>query len=74
MTLSTIFVLILLFFFSFYTLPHSWIQVNGSKGYWYYAFICTSMGLISGLLIGYSTDYYTSNSHEPVREMAYACE
>lgn len=32
------------------------------------------MGLVSGLLIGYSTDYYTSNSHQPVREMAYACE
>lgn len=32
------------------------------------------MGLVSGLLIGYSTDFYTSNSHKPVREMAFACE
>ena len=32
------------------------------------------MGLVSGLLIGYSTDYYTSNAHQPVYEMAQACE
>jgi len=31
------------------------------------------MGLVSGLLIGISTDYYTSNSHRPVREMAEKC-
>lgn len=74
LTLSTIIVLIFLFFLSQYTLPEKWTQVNGQTGYWYYAFICTSMGLISGLLIGYSTDYYTSNAHQPVREMALACE
>lgn len=32
------------------------------------------MGLVSGLLIGYSTDFYTSNSHEPVQECARSCE
>jgi inorganic pyrophosphatase len=31
------------------------------------------MGLVSGLLIGYSTDYYTSNAHDPVLDMAHAC-
>jgi inorganic pyrophosphatase len=39
----------------------------------YYAFISTAMGLISGFLIGLSTDYYTSFAHKPVREMAVAC-
>lgn len=38
-----------------------------------YACISVGMGLVSGLIIGYSTDYYTSNSHEPVKEMAGAC-
>ncbi len=38
-----------------------------------YACISVCMGLISGLIIGYSTDYYTSNAHAPVQEMANAC-
>ena len=39
----------------------------------YYAFVATAMGLVSGFLIGLSTDYYTSFAHKPVREMAVAC-
>jgi len=35
--------------------------------------LATGMGLVSGLLIGLSTDYYTSNAHAPVVEMAHAC-
>lgn len=66
--------LIGLFFFTKICLPNEWIQVNGEKAHWYYAFVCTGMGLVSGLLIGYSTDYYTSNSHQPVYECAQACE
>lgn len=31
------------------------------------------MGLIAGCLIGISTDYYTSDSNKPVRELASAC-
>lgn len=38
-----------------------------------YACISVCMGLISGLIIGYSTDYYTSNAHAPVQEMSAAC-
>jgi len=54
-----------------------WLQkFNGrdsAQRYWYHAATCSSMGLISGFLIGISTDYYTSNSHAPVREMAEKC-
>ncbi len=32
------------------------------------------MGLVSGFLIGLSTDYYTSSAHAPVIEMARVCE
>ena len=39
----------------------------------YQAFICTSLGLVSGLLIGISTDYFTSHAYSPVREMSDAC-
>lgn len=38
-----------------------------------YATISVATGLVSGLIIGYSTDYYTSSAHAPVQEMAAAC-
>jgi len=71
--LSTLLVLILLFFATKSTLPSSWVQTDGKTAHWYYAFLCATMGLISGFLIGMSTDYYTSYSHPPVQEMAHAC-
>lgn len=58
------------------TLPESWVfAYNGEihTAYPKYATISVAMGLISGLIIGYSTDFYTSSSHEPVQEMARAC-
>ena len=39
-----------------------------------HAFICTVAGLFTGLIIGYVTEYYTSHSYTPVREVARACE
>ena len=72
--LSTVLVLIFLFYTSMNTLPYSWKMNNGKTVYWYYAFICATMGLVSGFLIGLATDYYTSLSHSPVIEMAHACE
>lgn len=38
------------------------------------ALICVLAGLWSGLIIGYSTEYYTSNAYRPVQEVAEACE
>ena len=59
------------------SLPHSWLQqIPGSmdhEAHWSYPASCVTMGLISGYLIGLSTDYYTSNSHKPVQEMAQKC-
>lgn len=70
--LSTVLVLILLVILGWYGLPRSWMYL-GKERHWYYAIISTAMGLISGFLIGLSTDYYTSNAHSPVREMTSAC-
>jgi len=39
---------------------------------WYIA-VCVLTGLYSGLTIGYVTEYYTSHSYTPVREVAGAC-
>lgn len=37
------------------------------------AFICIACGLWAGLLIGYITEYYTSHSNKPVREVSGSC-
>ena len=34
---------------------------------------CALVGLYAGLVIGYFTDYFTSNSHGPCQELAQAC-
>ncbi|CAD8123197.1 unnamed protein product [Paramecium sonneborni] len=39
----------------------------------WHAFVCSLMGLWSGLLIGYFTEYMTSHSYTPVREVAKSC-
>eukprot|EP01084_Bolivina_argentea_P055518 101765_1 len=38
------------------------------------ALVCVLTGLWSGLFIGYTTEYYTSSSYRPVREISEACE
>lgn len=37
------------------------------------AYYCTVSGLISGCIIGFITEYYTSHSYGPVREVVQAC-
>ena len=70
--LSTLLVFVAIFFLTMFSLPHSWNQ-SGIHARWWYAWVTTSMGLVSGFLIGISTDYYTSKAHGPVREMASVC-
>lgn len=38
------------------------------------ATICVSMGAVGGLIIGLVTEYYTSHSYAPVREVANSCK
>lgn len=40
----------------------------------HYAFICAIAGLWAGFIIGWFTEYYTSHSYSPVREVARSCE
>jgi Na+/H+-translocating membrane pyrophosphatase len=37
-------------------------------------FICSTSGLVVGLMIGLLTEYYTSNNYRPVEEVAEACK
>lgn len=77
LTISTVLILVTIPVAALLSLPGSWDKSNNpanpSKCTAVYAGISVGMGLISGLIIGYSTDYYTSNAHEPVQEMASAC-
>jgi len=38
------------------------------------AFACAAMGAVGGLIIGLITEYYTSHTYIPVRELATACK
>lgn len=38
------------------------------------AFVCVLMGTLGGLLIGLVTEYFTSHTYTPVREVAAACK
>jgi inorganic pyrophosphatase len=38
------------------------------------AFVCTACGTIGGLIIGLITEYYTSHTYQPVRDLATACK
>lgn len=39
-----------------------------------YIMICVLSGLWAGLIIGYFTDYFTSNAHRPTQQLATACK
>ena len=38
------------------------------------AAVCVVMGAVGGLIIGLITEYYTSHSYSPVREVAHSCK
>jgi H+-translocating diphosphatase len=79
LTISTVLILLTIPVAALLTLPGSWQKAavanpnDDNKSTAVYACISVGMGLVSGLIIGYSTDYYTSNAHHPVQEMASAC-
>jgi inorganic pyrophosphatase len=64
----------------YWLMPHSFaIGYKDTGTYkdgvlWWYPFICISLGLWSGLLIGYTTEYFTSNRYHHVQELSHACE
>jgi Na+/H+-translocating membrane pyrophosphatase len=41
---------------------------------WWEVAICVLVGLWAGLVIGFITEYYTSNTYAPVKDIAFACE
>merc|ERR1711959_856877 len=56
---------------SYYCLPAQFVMEEGGETVkWWYCALSIMLGLWSGLLIGYVTEYYTSHSYIPVREIA----
>jgi len=50
-------------------LPETFTMGDKEVKSWYCS-VCIGLGLWSGLIIGYVTEYYTSHSYTPVREIA----
>jgi inorganic pyrophosphatase len=65
------------YFISDYFLPSSFV-ITGVSGVVtatpISAFICVSSGALGGLIIGLITEYYTSHSYQPVRDVALSCK
>lgn len=53
---------------------HSTIGTKVLKLHPWQAFVCVIMGAVGGLIIGLVTEYYTSHSYAPVREVAHSCK
>lgn len=69
--MSTILTIIIAIFVTF-ILPDEWNQEGKNVSRWR-AYFCVILGLLTGFFIGIVTDYFTSHSYNPVREMAKAC-
>jgi H(+)-translocating pyrophosphatase len=75
--ISTIFMTGAIFLVSWYALPETFtIKVVGHTPKivknWH-IFFCVGSGLWAGLIIGFVTEYFTSNAYQPVQDVADSC-
>jgi len=71
--LSTIFIIPALYLAAHLSLPSEIIGLSPNPASPFHAWICTVIGLVSGVIIGFVTEYYTSHSYSPVRTVVEAC-
>jgi H+-translocating diphosphatase len=83
MVLTAILMLPVIYLLAYYLLPESFTlegvrlqdgvpaKITGTP---LKAFICATMGCIGGLIIGLVTEYFTSHTYTPTRELATACK
>jgi len=71
---STILMIPCLWLSSYLTLPQRLFGLGNIDRTPTSAFMCTVIGIVGGLIIGYVTEYYTTQNSTPAREVARACE
>lgn len=79
--ISTLILTPVIVLLSLYGLPDAFSFVTGDSLFATITFessnkgvmVCALSGLFSGLIIGFFTDYFTSNAHSPTRSLADAC-
>ncbi|VAH14802.1 unnamed protein product [Triticum turgidum subsp. durum] len=74
--ISTVLMTVGIAIVSFLVLPHSFTLFDFGRRKLvknWYLFICVSAGLWAGLVIGYVTEYFTSNAYRPVQAVANSC-
>ena len=71
--ISTIAATLVLIAVTDFALPETFTIITTATTKWR-ALVCVLSGLWSGLFIGYTTEYFTSNTYRPVQEIAESCE
>eukprot|EP00758_Cryptobia_borreli_P014047 Tbor_TRINITY_DN5887_c1_g7::TRINITY_DN5887_c1_g7_i1::g.6272::m.6272/K01507/ppa; inorganic pyrophosphatase len=70
---STVLATIAIIIVTYLALPEHF-TINHTETTKWRALICVLCGLWTGLFIGFTTEYYTSNNYRPVQEVAESCE
>jgi inorganic pyrophosphatase len=71
LVISTVLMAPVVTFLSWWCLPSDAFDIEtGKTAYWSYCAVSINLGLWSGLIIGFVTEYYTSHTYKPVREIA----
>ena len=76
LVLSTILLIGLIYLVAYISYPQKFIltdQKDSTLGVWT-PYLCSVMGLVSGMIIAVFTQYVTSHSYRPVRELAQTCK
>jgi len=74
LVVSTLIMSPVIFLLAFGFLPASFVISGKSNVLWWHIAFCILAGLWSGLIIGFITEYYTSHTYSPVRDVAESCK
>ena len=72
--ISTVLLTPSLYLATIFLLPESFSFATIKNVENWHVFVCIALGLWSGLIVGFITEYYTSHSYTPVREVAESCK
>merc|ERR1719343_541727 len=70
LVISTVLMTPIVIGLSYTCLPAEFVMVGYPHVQWWYCAVSIMLGLWSGLIIGFVTEYYTSHSYQPVREIS----